>query len=261
MNEIKIGKQTFFCESSWQEVDTIKFKSIIKIVFDEDNYANRFKILQILAEIPSKLKRRISDEALYEMTNLLDFIYERDNLPKLDEINIDGLIFLFPETEMLHSSVIEFAIADQLASEIIEGNYSKLDNLFFTLCRPKTPEEINHKFSGDLRERYNSFLIDKRIKELASKVPFYYKIYLFFFFLSVKRTVKERYTELFPKPKEGENIENSEPQVIGWLKLIKSVSETGLYGNFDETSHYNFHTFCLNLCFDIQLKNQQKSKL
>jgi hypothetical protein len=265
MNEIVVGKQTFFCPENFQEIEASKFKHILKLIFDEDNYLNRWKILQILAHIPSKFRRLLREEQLLEMLELLDFIYFRDDLPILEKIEIEKEMFYFPVENMTYSSVIEFAIADQYASEIIEGNYDKLDNFFFTLVRPHTPEVLDHKFTGDIRERFNAYLIDKRVKELSKLVPIHYKIYLFFWFLNVKKEIKNRYSELFKKSEKSENEENQVEQpeilIIGWLKLIKSISETGIYGNYDDTCHYSFHNFCLNLCFDYQLKEKQKSSL
>ena len=266
MNEIKIGKQTFFCPENWQEIEVSKFKSILKIVFESDSYANRWKMLQILAHIPSKFVRLLSEEQILEMTNLLDFIYDRTDLPIIEKLEIQNQMFYFPVENMTYSSVIEFAIADQNAIEIIEGDYDKLDNFFFTLVRPETPEKLDHKFSGDIRERFNAYHIEKRVKDLSKSVPIHYKIYLFFWFLNVKKEVKNRYSELFKSSdknenEENQNVESSEPLIIGWLKLIKSVSETGIYGNYDDTCHYSFHNLCLNLCFDIELREKQKSSL
>ena len=92
----------------------------------------------------------------------------------------------------------------------------------------------------------------------------HYKLYLFFWFLEVKKTIKKRYSEMFKTEENTENNqqdEASEPLIIGWLKLIKSVSETGIYGNYEDTCHYSLHNFCLNLCFDIELREKMKKQI
>jgi hypothetical protein len=138
--------------------------------------------------------------------------------------------------------------------------------LVFTICRPreKTIDIDSASWNGDIRERYSSALVSRRV---LLKVPEHIQFFTVLFMLGCKKELSEKYPELFSKtlskveddPVEDlDNGSDLEPSIISWLKLIKAVAETGIYGNYEETCHTNLHTFCLNVCFDIEKNEKMK---
>lgn len=261
---ITLKLHTYFCDfpTCFEEVEQKLFAKIAQLLYkSQSNYTLKKEVFCLLSKVPKKISKLISASQWYELFKLLDFLFDITNTNYIADFKIGDTVFLFPDKSMEFSSVIEYAMADQALARIMDGDDQSINEFIFTICRPadKSIDFENPKWNGDRRERYSSALVSRR-KTL--QVPEHIQFFAVLFFLGCKQEISERYPELFRNKVVSEDTDNSkesnEPAIFSWLKLIKAVAETGLYGNYEDTCHTNLHTFCLNLCFDIEQNEKLK---
>jgi hypothetical protein len=121
-------------------------------------------------------------------------------------------------------TLIEFVMAEKVFQEINQKP-EKLPELISILYRPK-----GEKFDWDkclTRVRHFS-TFDKT-----------FQISVLYWFLAVKRQIRNDYEELFEGTEKGDGL--------GWAGTILSVAESHVFGNLEQTKESNFHEVLLFL--------------
>lgn len=257
---ITLKIDTYLCEfpEKIEEIAQPIFSKIAQLLYREKNtYSLKKQAFCLISKTPKTIIKKINAAQWVDLFKLLDFMFDITQVNYIQHFSIENEIFYFPEKGMEFSSVIEYAMAEESMRRLFEGDDTAIADLVFTICRPKDNhiDQKSPEWNGDIRERYSSALVSNRKK---LKIPEMIQFFAVLFFLGCKKEISERYPEIFKKEKENQEEIKQEPSIFSWLKLIKAVAETGLYGNYEETCHTNFHTFCLNLCFDIEAQEKLK---
>jgi len=206
-----------------------------------------------------KLIQLAGAEVLWEMSECLRWLWkETSPIALIPSFRHRLCTYHLPGDYFRNGSLIEFIFADALLQHIVvdeEINEDMLNELVAVLCRPARPfwcikQHLADYNTGDPRQRFNSALLQRRKQRLAS-LPLHYKIYVLRYFVGCKLHILESYPALFPKPSKHEQI-NKSAQGGSWIELLKDIADTKLYGNYDETAHYNLHTILTNANNDLK---------
>jgi hypothetical protein len=274
---IKINGKSYRVAQTWEELTGKQLLSIAPIVFCmPQTPVNQWKVLRALLPVSTALLRRLTDGQIYDLLQTVDWIWRQpmDHCP-VKSFTCAGIVYHLPDNEFNHVIGIEYALADMYLKKFMENpaDSSALDGMISILCRPERNKHvIDPDWNGDIRERFNSGNCAGRIGDLKF-LPVATKVIILQFFVSRQRFIVARYAPLFKDPDPGgETTDGSQPKAggplskprfnAGWLGMLFDLSEAGVFGDFDRTSHTGFHTIMLYLLkkhFDVQALKENQS--
>lgn len=149
------------------------------------------------------------------------------------------------------------------------GEIELLYELAATLYRPKKPflfvEKLLNKFDGDVRQKYNTYQMKKRI-DVFKKGPigFVYGVYLYFASMQMFVSSAEvpwgdkvlDFSILFTQQGENEEIE---ADGIGLDAVVFVMAESGVFGNLEKVDQTSFWTIMIKM-YDARIKELQLQK-
>lgn len=264
--------------SSWQELSLRQFRMVFRILYTSIHPGKlRVSLLGKLLfrelgwwkrkTLHYRLIRLAKTEVLWELSECVSFLWkEACSIAFLPHFWHRFRRYHLPGDHFRNGSLIEFIFADALLQHIVtedKVNEDLLTELVAVLCRPAKPfwfvrKRVAEWNTGDPRQRFNSALLAQRKKRLAS-LPMHYKLYVLRYFVGCKLHVLESYPLLFPKPSGNKQI-NESAQGGSWIELLKDIADTKLYGNYDDTAHYNLHTILTNANNDLRNAAIKKKK-
>ena len=198
---------------------------------------------------------------IYEIIRHFDFLDTPDTRSTIT--SFDGTrsyfkrhMLYFPEPYMEHSSVLEFAIADDAYEAIIQAvqdedvdsikKYSK--RLLAILARPLSGDTLLYIKTGDRRIPLLSLSHAKYLKDQITtrKLPIYMHQAIIYF-TAVKKWINETYGEgLFPS--SGSSSAGTVTSDLKWHAHVAAVAEQGVFGHHvDEVYQQNIHRFLRHL--------------
>jgi hypothetical protein len=178
--------------------------------------------------------------------DLLSFLKE-NKLPNFRHFDYKGTRYFLPDGETF--TIGEFAFCDTYSKMLLQGeNLDAWDQLIATICRPKTKANMKDpNWNGDIRELYNSRICDARLP-LFKDLPFRIKSTVLYYSIQLQKEVTEGFEDLFVKPsKEGEEPVQTSGRNFGWMGVIMSLAEQGVFGDFDKTFNVPAKTILLYL--------------
>jgi len=196
MKIVLINKRKVLFPEQWEEI-TAKQACEIAPLLILDNWDARLSIVKIF--ITNAAKRffyRMTPVQVFDLTQLIEWMFKIDmSVPVINKIKVEGVDYYLPEAGLKRSTIIEYAYADRFFEMIVAGDFTKVNNLVLCLCRPATSHGQNATdWDGDMRERFNPVLIEKRLPKME-KIDFRLKIYVLLFFVW---RGGDRYNRIFP---------------------------------------------------------------
>ncbi len=245
----------------WNEMSGKQFKKTIKFLYPEkfgqqlDKTQSQLLVSKVLLNINWLVFFALTTVQKVQLNWLTLFLYQEKNeltknlLPSFKIPFGKRLYGLGDNFDNLIGS--EFIIADNhFFNYFSSGNTADLDKFVACLYRPKRKNYNPHSpdFKGDIREDFNSFLVDARAKKLA-KVSLAKKLMAYTYYIGCRTEWEEMYPYVFPK-ETGEQSLN-----YGWLEaLYKNAGEK--FGTLEQTERQPIANILLNM--QIQMKDHKE---
>lgn len=190
---------------------------------------------------------------LQQAFELIKWVFEKVeiNVKILPEFTHKDVIYLAPDPLLGNMRFGEFVMAETYFIQYWEyKNPAILDKLISVLYRPAgkgAAHEIgNVEYCGDLREKFNSNLIDYRSEELKD-LDLAIKDGIYLYYLASRWKAFDSYPHIFPK-KKHQKIDTHKQKVprYGWLGTFDDL--LGEKGRTAETLENEFvHTTLMSL--------------
>lgn len=215
--EIKLrnGKlHDFYLPQNWDEVATDKLLQIAPILL-VDSANNRIEIVKAYAAKSKDILGAflsLSVEDVYRLTIAIAWMYDTWFCkPYFDFFKNDKRDkYYLPADSLANCTVIEYIFADKYFEAIRNGDSTKLNYLLATLCRPRrknyNPDAVDA--DGDIREKFNSVLIEKRAA-LMGKVDMRFKLFFLLFFIGCKKELAKKFSPIFTAASENTDVPTS----------------------------------------------------
>ena len=161
-----------------------------------------------------------------------------------------------PEPYLTNCQFFEYVEAQQRFIAFAKtGQYSELDLMIACLYRPSKwfhfIQKLMPGYNGDIRQRFNKNQIERRAK-LIAKLPPEVRFGCFLFFKNCEENIQGgemeingtmiSFRDLFNKSSENNGIVN-----LGWVGVLYSLAESGVFGNIKETAQQNLYDVMLRL--------------
>jgi hypothetical protein len=233
--------------SSWNELSDIQLKYIAKN-WEQWKVASikgvsllKYKCALFLKLVPQlkysllkKILPKIEDEKLYELTELTNFVFEKNDFTKCPVQSIGSLFKLYPPADKLNGIVgFEFMFADD--NYISYHKYNKpeyLDKLIASIYRPK-------KIFSAERVQFNKNKIEKYARS-ASKLSNAKKQLILLWYIGCRNHIVAKNKHIFPGDTDNESQSGS------FLSLILALSN-GSFGTFDQTGNTSLHLLFMDI--------------
>ena len=245
MLKVKLNDNELSIPQSYEELG----KSVVLLspFLIRDTVENRIEILK--AFFPSKLLPlfyALRDDQVHDLIQYFDWFYdEYFDTPVISVFKVGGIEYYLPEQYLKRCNVIEYTYADRYFEMVAAGDYSKIDNLILSLCRPKRTDNYNEvDWDGDVRERFNPVLIEKRLKNME-ELSVQFKMYFLLFFIGCKKTLAKKYAPLFRKRDEEDEESPSQPD-FGWVGIIWDLA--GGIADEEKIQYSKLHNVMAYLC-------------
>jgi hypothetical protein len=175
-----------------------------------------------------------------------------------------GERYYLPGDNFTRESIIAFAFADEYFNSYVEyGDSRFIDLLIGCIARQagSTLYPALQFAEGDKREHFSTARTENRAKAFKD-LPDKIKTTILLYFMGSKKYIHTHYEIMFRKKKEEVKEEvSSEPQQriktfgkkkipkpnFNWIGIIYELSETGVFGNFDQVKNMFVHTCCYYL--------------
>lgn len=149
------------------------------------------------------------------------------------------------------------------------GEIELLYELAATLYRPKKPflfvEKLLNKFDGDVRQKYNTYQMKKRI-DVFKKGPigFVYGVYLYFasmqmFISSAEVPWGDKVLDFSILFTQQGDVDEIEVDGIGLDAVVFAMAESGIFGNMEKVDQTSFWTIMIKM-YDARIKELQLQK-
>lgn len=253
---------------SWYQLSEAQVFASAPYILQEMTIANKMKVFEALLDpkdVPTYAKMK-PDKVLIQLKRI-EFLWKTNLVePMIQTFSMEDMVYHFPAHRFTTLCIAEFAFAcDYFDAMLAHGNYKAekaqpemLNYIMATLCRPQKAENTE----GDIREKFNELLIEKRAK-IFTKVPPQYKAYFLIYFLGCKKALADQFSVLFRKqPKENPIGKYQRPIDYAWFKIIFDLAEEGTFGKYEEVCHQSIYTilhYLTNKYYDLQeLKHDSK---
>lgn len=279
MNTYYINKKPFFFASKAEELSPKAFRNLLVLLHSEIDkpvmqmamafilFLGTKKISEEEARKPVRLwrkgylkfryhiERRLTIEQLDELRLFSDWVFE-DNAFVFNSLRVlkntfgDKYYGIETFTQM---SFWEFINADRCYSAYLQTQEIKyLDELIATIYRPRNPKANPRKanYQGDLREEYNDYTVNLRLK-WASKLPNVVKSGIAIFYHQSFSAFAQRYDQtVFKKTAKKTNDSGNMGFVNAFYRLAENLINLEQMGKLKvEMAIYKLH---------LDIETQQK---
>lgn len=174
-----------------------------------------------------------------------------------------------PEPYLTNCQFFEYVEAQQRFIAFSKtGQYSELDQMIACLWRPAKWFHFIQKrlpsYNGDIRQKFNKNHVELRAKQVA-KLPPEVRFGCFLFFKNCEENIQAgemeisgtmiSFRDLFKKSGDDESGIN-----LGWVGVLYSLAESGVFGNIRDTSQQNLYDVMLRLYQIIKENEKIKAK-
>jgi hypothetical protein len=236
-------KQLFFIAKNWElwkvmsksNISLLKEKCKIFINLVPEGYKTEIR----------KAVLHISDEQLFELSELTNFIFENNNLTKcpVPTIKHESEILHAPSDRMGNIVAMEFATADHYYMQYHENpDDDALTKLIATLYRPLNIdgfERIDFNKNNDVKYFKAAASIDETLRQS-----------ILLWYIGCRSHIIKNNSDVFSKDNE------STAKASGWLPVILAMSGNK-FGTFDQTALTDFHLILMEL---REMKNRLPKK-
>ncbi len=264
MNHVEIytDLRNYDCRlpSCWEEIQSAKWPALARFVAGGDIYYR--DVVFLLGEyktrfgwrpLPKGLKKTLPAPELGLLFGCLSWmLLDPCITPIKKRIKVNGRWYHLPGPAMRNTVIIEFATADMCyeVSRMYSGKNRYrdadlwLNKMCAYICRPIDPtiNELDpERFAGDLREKFNSAIIEKRMAEFNHISP-EDRYQALMFFTGTKRHMRSQFKYVWPRTHtdSGEALMNvtvsNKPEPKRWLNAIRRLAG-GKYGDYEKTCY------------------------
>lgn len=179
-------------------------------------------------------------------------------LPSPPAFRIKNKIYFAPESSFGNITGAEFHFADlAYAKYLDEGSITALDELIGILYRLRG-QEVEHqeghpKYIGDVRCKFNRFLIEKNGQKM-SKVPLSTKVGIFFWWQCFRQELQKKRRDIFSTKNEGKAKGGN-----GWIPIFRSMSKHPL--QFDAVADLRLGMILMELRETIREAKEAEKRL
>jgi hypothetical protein len=192
----------------------------------------------------------------------------------LKKFRHNGFWYYLPGDNFTRESIIAFAFADEYFNNYVQGGETKfIDLMIACIARPLGSNNYPAlQFAeGDPREQFSTSRTEQRAKEFYT-LPHNIKTTILLYFMGSKKYIHQHYEVMFRKPvKEKQEVEETGQQKrissfgkkkipkpnFNWIGIIYELSESGVFGNFDQVKNMFVHTCCYYLAKKRYEKEEQ----
>lgn len=251
---------------TWAELDKHQFSSIIQVLHfrKADPYTISVSLLALLFGVKNfHILSGIGDEYLTELVPLTNFLIE-EKPPVFNhwpEIKVKKKIHAAPVDDLSNLGFGEWCFAYECYNYYrLTDDPSALNKLIAVIYRPLDPlsKKDSPDFKGDIREKFNSNLIEKRA-QLLRGVDEKIKLAILAWFSVALAEVIEELPNVFPK-REGDSESEAPTGDDGrtWLSVFSDLLGPK-WGTMDQLSDTNA-MFILNYLEEQQIEFKKSNK-
>lgn len=185
---------------------------------------------------------KLSAKEIQPLLRDVNWIYETPvTKPHIRSFTINNIAYLLPREDFKNVRIIEYSYANQFYDELFDKkSFKALNKVIASLCRPakKDVDTESPDYDGDPRERFNPELIDQRA-ELFDNLPMEFKAYFLLLYNGCSEHIVKQFKPLFG---EGGDDGKSKTPNFGWLGIIMSLADAGVFGSFEQTQYTFLYT-------------------
>jgi len=244
MTSIQINNRKYKLPSCWEELtwkQAVMLASLMivnRAVGEPVSDHLKTLVLMLLWPDSDKWMHRFDDEQYQAMFETMNWIETYPKLPPVPFFKIGFFKYYLPAYNQLRA--FEFAQADMYVRHWAQDQkIENLNALVATLMRPAKwwirffpfLKKWNCKWDGDVRVKFNSFIINAHKGKIAN-LNLFFKLYVLWWYLALKQHNKEVYKDLSGGKNDGEFID-----------ALFSVAETGVFQDFEKVGQLPVATF------------------
>jgi hypothetical protein len=190
----------------------------------------------------------------------------------------NGIKYFLPGDNFTRESIIAFAFADEYFNAYVESGEMRFIDLLIGCIARQLGSALYPALQfaeGDTREHFSTSRTEQRAKEFKD-LPDNIKTTILLYFMGSKKYIHKHYEIMFRKKEQDEikeEVQTNEPQKrmksfgkkkipkpnFNWIGVIYELSETGVFGNFDQVKHMFVHTCCYYLAKKRYEKEEQSA--
>lgn len=229
MHIIHIGKRKFKLPSSWKEVS---WKVVCKIspLMLSDAQKETVQYFFISQYIKAKHLKRIPSDFLPDIFRLVSFLHEgyTFQVPKSIATSFRRKPLVLQNRKGTFT-ILEVALCDIYFQSLKTEKPLKdvIESVFYTVCRP-----FGEKYTDEIKE----FSIENYKVSDGAKCAV---------FLFVSNWLNDFQKTYSPKDSDSDQTEKSNP--YGLFPLIYQLSESGVYGSYEQVCEIPAHTVFFNM--------------
>lgn len=252
--------------NAWAELDKHQFSTIIQVLHfrKADPYTISVSLLALLFGAKNfHILSGIGDEYLTELVPLTNFLIE-EKPPVFNhwpEIKVKRKVYAAPENDLSNLGFGEWCFAFELYNYYrLTNDTAALNKLIAVIYRPLDPssKKDSADFKGDVRENFNSNLIENRallLRGVEEKI----KLAILAWFSVALAEVIEDLPNVFPK-REGDPKTDAPTSDDGrtWLSVFSDLLGPK-WGTMDQLSNTNA-MFILNYLEEQQIEFKKTNR-
>ena len=200
-----------------------------------------------LGRIPRKLFKQLTPEQIIVIKRMWRFVgdIKVTKLP-FEYFDYQKVRYYLPAERFSNTSAIEWAMGMILYAQFGNAKTNKpLFELVATLCRPARADADAHRksvlWNGDLRESYNSFLSQERVKLFEDGLPWGVVLCVKDYFENMLEQFVKKYELLFEESDMKPLFQGGE----GCIAMLEDVAESQVYGNLNAVYEINIDNIYL----------------
>lgn len=252
--------------SAWNELDKHQFATIIQVLHfrKADPYTISVSLLALLfGQKNFHVLSGLPDELLTELVPLTNFLIEEK--PPVQNywptINIKKKRHVAPADDLSNFSFGEWCFAFELYNYYrLTNDHHSLNKLIAVIYRPLDPnvKEGSSNYIGDLREKFNENLIEKRAQQVQGIEEKIKLAIVAWFSVALAEVIEDR-PHVFPK-KQGEQKaeESSGSDSRTWLTVFRELLGPK-WGSIEMLKHTNA-MFVLDELEDRQIEFEKAKR-
>jgi hypothetical protein len=227
---------------SWDDIEPTKAIAVAPYILNGnvEDIGSQMKILEVL--LPSEVLPLYSNMKPKQVKSFLkdvEWIYSANVItPHFESFSVGGIMYHLPKKKFENVNLIEFTYATNFYKDLVGGKDPlALDKLIAVLCRPSKekydPNSVEN--DGDVREKFNPELIEKRSEAIAPLIS-EFKAYFLLYFLGCSDHLVKQFKPLFTGSDDKNKVD------FGWLGVIYTLADAQIFGNFEQTQYTNIYT-------------------
>lgn len=252
MIEIKINGHKYYCPQNWKDVKIHQMIHLFRHLMNppDDRYQMQLFALMAFTGISSVYLFRMDPVVLRDLVSIVAFVNEDMLHAPVAKFKWKGHTYYPAASGFRNVTGFEYADLENQLQMIISGNNAErallriLANLYRRTDSKSDPKSAD--YAGDVREPFNSWVIDSRADEIIGISNEYVLSALIFYLLNRNR-IYDTYDKVFDHEDDtdlnGPVVDR--PIQIGITGMILELAETGMFGDFEKTGKTYIHTLLL----------------